>query len=103
MLLHVIVKGSAVEAVVDTASQSTIICYSTLHLIAPSLRHLGKPIPRLVKPHCYKLYGKGGEESLRQMVGVYKSQSQPDSSQACLPGSNVLPCLEVKIQYHIHE
>jgi hypothetical protein len=109
MHLPVTVEGVAVEGVVDTASQSTIISRNFLHVIGQCLRRQGKPLPVLVKPHPYKFYGKGGEQLVitaqtkltveadgrSAIVPVFV---QPDSSQACLLGSNVLMHLGVKVQ-----
>ena len=109
MHLPVTVEGVSIEGVVDTASQSTIISRSFLHVIGQSLRRQGKPLPALVKPHPYKFYGKGGEQLVitaqtkltveadgrSVIVPVFV---QPDSSQACLLGNNVLMHLGVKVQ-----
>ena len=62
MYLPVTVEGVSVDAIVDTASQSTIISRGFFHLIGQSLRRQGKPLPELTLPHPYKFYGKGGEE-----------------------------------------
>ena len=62
MYLPVTVEGVAVDAIVDTASQSTVISRGFLHLIGQSLHRQGKPLPKLAVPHPYKFYGKGGEE-----------------------------------------
>ncbi len=109
MHLPITVEGVAVEGVVDTASQSTIISRNFLHVIGQCLRRQGKPLPVLVKPHPYKFYGKGGEQLVitaqtkltveadgrSAIVPVFL---QPDSSQACLLVSNVLMHLGVKVQ-----
>ena len=62
MYLPTTVEGVAVDAVIDTASQSTIISCSFLHRIGQSLHSQGKPLPELAIPLPYKFYGKGGEE-----------------------------------------
>ena len=51
MCLPITVEGVAVDAVVDTASQSTIIPRTFLQLVGQSLRRQGKPLPKLEKPH----------------------------------------------------
>lgn len=109
MHLPITVQGVLVDGVVDTASQSTIISRNFLHVIGQCLHRQGKPLPALVKPHPYKFYGKGGEQLViiaqtkltieadgkRTVVPVF---IQPDNSQACLLGSNVLMHLGVKVQ-----
>ena len=60
MHLPVTVEGVSVDGVVDTASKSTTISRSFLHVIGQCLRCQGKPLPVLTKPHPYKFYGKGG-------------------------------------------
>ena len=109
MYLPVTVEGVAVDAIVDTASQSTIISRGFLHLIGQSLHRQGKPLPKLAVPHPYKFYGKGGEEiviSAQTTLAVEADGCcvpvplfvQPVSTQACLLGSNVLSRLGVQIQ-----
>ena len=109
MHLPITFEGVSVDGVVDTASQSTIISRNFLHVIGQCLRRQGKPLPVLVKPHPYKFYGKGSEQLVitaqtkltietdgkRAVVPVF---IQPDSSPACLLGSNVLMHLSVKVQ-----
>ena len=51
-------EGLQVAAVVDTASNSTIISRPMLHSIKRHLQSLGKPIPQLELP-CMPLYRKG--------------------------------------------
>ena len=110
MYLPVTVEGVAVDAIVDTASQSTIISRGFLHLIGQSLHRQGKPLPKLAVPHPYKFYGKGGEEiviSAQTTLAVEADGCcvpvpvfvQPGSTQACLLGSNVLSRLGVQIQH----
>ena len=78
-------------------------------MVGQCLQQQEKSLPALVKPHPYKFYGKGGEQLVitaqtkltieadggSAVVPVF---IQPDSSQTCLIGSNVLSHLGVKIQ-----
>ena len=110
MYLPVMVEGVSIEGIVDTASPSTIISRSFLHVIGQCLHRQGKPLPALVKPSPYKFYGKGGEQlvitaqtkltieadGMSVVVPVFV---QPDSSQGCVLGSNVLMHLGVKVQH----
>ena len=109
MYLPVTVEGVGVDAVVDTASQSTIISRSFLHQVGCFLHQQGKPLPKLSLPHPYKFYGKGGKEIVisAQTTLTFEADGncvpvpvfvQPDSTQACLLGSNVLSRLGVRVQ-----
>ena len=59
LMIKLSVEGLQVAAVVDTASNSTIISRPMLHSIKHHLQSLGKPIPKLELP-CIPLYGKEG-------------------------------------------
>ena len=59
LMLELSVEGLQVAAVVDTASNSTIISRSMLHKIKHHLQTQEKPIPQLELP-CVLLYGKEG-------------------------------------------
>ena len=58
-MLELLVEGLQVAAVVDTASNSTIISRPMLHSTKRNLQSLGKPIPQLKLPSI-PLYGKEG-------------------------------------------
>ena len=62
LMLELSVEGLQVAAVVDTASNSTIISRSMLHDIKHHLQTQGKPMPQLELP-CVPLYGKGQKGS----------------------------------------
>ena len=83
-----------VIAIVDTASNSTIISLSMLHDIKRHLDSEGKPMPNLELP-CITLYGKEGTKSkpLDNTAQVLLSYGcdvavpmfiQPESEQHCL-------------------
>lgn len=59
LMLELCVEGVQVPAVVDTASNSSIISRPMLHGIKNHLLSLGKPIPKLELPSI-PLYGKEG-------------------------------------------
>lgn len=96
---------------VDTGAQSTIISRVDLHQIGQQRCREGKPVPTLEEP-TVKLYGKdavaGGQRLLitAQLEVTFKLNCeyvhapvfvQPDSSQACLLGMNVIPSLGIKV------
>ena len=91
----------------DTGSQSTIISRAMLHKIGRLMEKAGKPLQELEIP-TVRLFGNDGEgnghefvitaqvcptiQADGESVGVLVFV-QPDSSQLCLLGMNVLPSL----------
>ena len=109
--LPITIEGVAVEALVDTGSQSTVISRSMLHKIARHVRSKGEPLPILEKP-TVRLFGKDGAGGGRELVITAQLQAnieadgestcvtifvQPNSDQKCLLGMNVLPNLGLSI------
>ena len=96
--------GVNVTAIVDTASNSTIISRSMLHDIKRHLDSEGKSLPKLELP-CVPLYGKEGTKGkpldiTAQVLLSYSCDGhkvtvptfiQPESEQHCLIGMNVIP------------
>ena len=109
--LPITIEGVAVEVLVDTGSQSTVISRSMLHKIARHARSKGEPLPILEKP-TVRLFGKDGAGGGRELVITAQLQAnieadgestcvtvfvQPNSDQKCLLGMNVLPNLGLSI------
>ena len=104
----VVVGGVGVDVLVDARLPAVFISREMLQRIALSQKRLGVPVLSLESPQPYHFYGKGGEElaisamttltieadGARVTVPVFV---QPDSSQACLIGMNVLSSLGVTI------
>ena len=111
LMLELFVEGLQVAAVVDTASNSTIISRPMLHRIKRHLQSLGKPIPQLELP-CIPLYGKEGTKGkpldiTAQVMLTFSCDGrkvtvptfiQPESEQHCLIGMNVIPFLGITIR-----
>lgn len=105
------VEGVIVTAVVDTASNSTIILRSLLHDIKRHLDSESKPMPKLELP-CVPLYGKDGTKGKPLDITAQVSLSyscdgrkvtvptfiQPESEQRCLIGMNVIPFLGITVR-----
>ena len=110
LMLELSVEGLQVAAVVDTASNSTIISRSMLHEIKHHLQAQGKPMPRLELP-CVPLYGKEGTKGKPLDITAQVSLTfacdgrrvtvptfiQPESEQKCLIGMNVIPFLGITV------
>ena len=105
--LDIAVEGMVAPALVDTASQSTIISRTFLHKVFAHMTKSGKTPPRLEYPIA-KLKGKGGDSipvtpqvTLRVNVDEISTSLpafiQLDSKQECLLGSNVLPALGISV------
>lgn len=62
LMLELCVEGLQVAAVVDTASNSSIISRPMLHSIKNHLQFLGKPIPNLELPSIYTIVRDGRDE-----------------------------------------
>ena len=105
------VEGVNVVAIVDTASNSTIISRPMLHDIKRHLDSEGKPMPKLELP-CVPLYGKEGTKGkpldiTAQVLLSYSCDGrkvtvptfiQPESEQRCLIGMNVIPFLGITVR-----
>ena len=105
------VEGVNVTAIVDTASNSTIISRSMLHDIKRQLDSESKPMPKLELP-CVPLYGKEGTKGkpldiTAQVLLSYSCDGrkvtvptfiQPESEQRCLIGMNVIPFLGITVR-----
>lgn len=106
------VEGVVVTAIVDTASNSTIISRcSLLHDIKRHLDAVGKSMPKLELP-CVPLYGKDGTKGkpldiTAQVCLSYSCDGrkvtvptfiQPESEQPCLIGMNVIPFLGITVR-----
>ena len=110
LLFDISVEGVAVAAMVDTASQATIISRSLLHKVNSQLKSQGKSLARLKLPSM-PLYGKGGpserELDITAQVELTLAADgrkvtvpvfiQPNSEQACLLGTNALFALRVSV------
>ena len=108
LMLELCVEGLKVSAIVDTASNASIISRSMLHDIRDHLISLGKPVPKLELP-CVKLYGKEGTKGksldiVAQVPLTFVCDGcsvtvptfiQPASEQRCLIGMNVIPFLGI--------
>lgn len=106
LMLELSVEGLQIAALVDTASNSTIISWSMLHEIKHHLQALGKSMPQLELP-CVPLYGKEGTKGKPLDITAQVSLTfacngrrvtvptfiQPESEQKCLIGMNVIPFL----------
>ena len=111
LMLELFVEGLQAAAVVDTASNSTIISRPMLHSIKRHLESLGKPIPKLELP-CMPLYGKEGTKGkpldiTAQVMLTFSCDGrkvtvptfiQPESEQHCLIGMNVIPFLGITVR-----
>ena len=111
LLLELFVEGLKATAVVDTASNSTIISRPMLHGIKRHLESLGKPTPKLQLP-CIPLYGKEGTKGkpldiTAQVELTFSCDGrkvtvptfiQPESKQHCLIGMNVIPFLGITVK-----
>ena len=111
LMLELSVEGLQVTAVVDTASNSTIISRSLLHDLKNHLQALGRPIPKLELP-CVPLYGKEGTKGkpldiTAQVPLTFACDGrkvtvptfiQPESEQKCLIGMNVIPFLGITVR-----
>ena len=100
-----------VAAVVNTASNSTIISRPMLHSIKSHLESLGKPTPKLELP-CIPLYGKEGTKGkpldiTAQVMLTFSCDGrkvtvptfiQPESEQHCLIGMNVILFLGITVR-----
>ena len=111
LTLELHVEGLQVAAVVDTASNSTIISRPMLHSIKRHLQSLGKPIPKLELP-CIPLYGKEGTKGkpldiTAQVMLTFSCDGhkvtvptfiQSESEQHCLIGMRVIPFLGITVR-----
>ena len=111
LMLDLSVEGLQVAAVVDTASNSSIISCSMLHEIKRHLQARGEPMPQLELP-CVPLYGKEGTKGKPLDITAQVSLTfscdgrrdtvptfiQPENEQKCLIGMNVLPFLGITIR-----
>ena len=111
LMLELSVEGLQVAAVVDTASNSSIISRPMLHSIKNHLQSLGQPIPKLELPSI-PLYGKEGTKGkpldiTAQVMLTFSCDGrkvtvptfiQPDSEQPCLIGMNVIPFLGITVR-----
>ena len=111
LTIELSVEGVNVTAIVDTASNSTIISRSMLHDIKRHLDSKGKSMPKLELP-CVPLYGKEGTKGkpldiTAQVLLSYSCDGrkvtaptfvQPESEQRCLIGMNVIPFLGITVR-----
>ena len=111
LMLDLSVEGLQVAAMVDTASNSSIISRSMLHEIKRHLQAQGEPMPQLELP-CVPLYGKEGTKGKPLDITAQVSLTfscdgrrvnvptfiQPESEQKCLIGKNVIPFLGITIR-----
>ena len=111
LMLELNVEDVGLAAVVDTASNSTIMSRSMLHEIKDHLQSRGKSMPPLERP-CVPLYGKEGTKGkplniTAQVTLTYSCEGrsvtvptfiQFDSKQKCLIGMNVIPFLDITVR-----